>query len=72
MPERVDYQRGYNFSKKVERLYLVLDIVHNCTVKVQNASFYLKSMKVGNGAERELQKCGRFKVHVLQVLLAWE
>lgn len=30
-------------SKKVARLYLVSDILHNCTVKVSNASFFRTS-----------------------------
>lgn len=30
-------------SKKIARLYLVSDILHNCTVKVANASFYRTS-----------------------------
>lgn len=30
-------------SKKIARLYLVSDILHNCAVKVSNASFYRKS-----------------------------
>lgn len=30
-------------SKKIARLYLVSDILHNCTVKVSNASFYRTS-----------------------------
>lgn len=30
-------------SKKIARLYLVSDILHNCTVKVSNASFFRKS-----------------------------
>ena len=30
-------------SKKIARLYLISDILHNCTVKVSNASFYRKS-----------------------------
>jgi U2-associated protein SR140 len=29
--------------KKVARIYLVSDILHNCTVKVQNASFFRKA-----------------------------
>jgi U2-associated protein SR140 len=29
--------------KKIARLYLVSDILNNCTVKVQNASFFRKS-----------------------------
>lgn len=28
--------------KKIARLYLISDILHNCTVKVANASFYRK------------------------------
>jgi len=30
-------------SKKIARLYLISDILHNCTVKVANASFFRKS-----------------------------
>lgn len=30
-------------SKKVARLYLISDLLHNCTVKVSNASFFRKS-----------------------------
>lgn len=29
--------------KKIGRIYLVSDILHNCSVKVQNASFFRKS-----------------------------
>lgn len=29
--------------KKIARIYLVSDVLHNCTVKVQNASFFRKS-----------------------------
>lgn len=29
--------------KKISRIYLVSDILHNCTVKVQNASFFRKA-----------------------------
>jgi U2-associated protein SR140 len=29
--------------KKIARLYLISDILHNCSVKVQNASFFRKS-----------------------------
>ncbi|KAL7735664.1 hypothetical protein ACLKA6_002545 [Drosophila palustris] len=32
-------------SKKIARLYLVSDILHNCTVKVSNASFFRKSVE---------------------------
>lgn len=30
-------------GKKIARLYLVSDILHNCSVKVSNASFFRKS-----------------------------
>ncbi|XP_030379371.1 U2 snRNP-associated SURP motif-containing protein [Scaptodrosophila lebanonensis] len=32
-------------SKKIGRLYLISDILHNCTVKVANASFFRKSVE---------------------------
>ncbi|EDW32826.1 GL10142 [Drosophila persimilis] len=32
-------------SKKIARLYLISDILHNCTVKVSNASFFRKSVE---------------------------
>ncbi|XP_039481026.1 U2 snRNP-associated SURP motif-containing protein [Drosophila santomea] len=32
-------------SKKIARLYLISDILHNCTVKVANASFFRKSVE---------------------------
>lgn len=30
-------------GKKIARLYLISDILHNCTVKVSNASFFRKA-----------------------------
>lgn len=30
-------------TKKIARLYLISDILHNCTVKVANASFFRKA-----------------------------
>lgn len=30
-------------SKKIARLYLISDILHNCSVKVSNASFFRKA-----------------------------
>lgn len=30
-------------SRKIARLYLISDILHNCTVKVSNASFFRKA-----------------------------
>jgi len=32
-----------SIRKKIARLYLVSDILHNCSVKVQNASFFRKA-----------------------------
>lgn len=34
---------GTLMHKKIARLYLVSDILHNCSVKVQNASFFRKA-----------------------------
>lgn len=34
---------GTLIHKKIARIYLVSDILHNCSVKVQNASFFRKS-----------------------------
>merc|ERR1719450_759465 len=31
--------------KKIARVYLVSDVLHNCTVKVSNASFYRKGLQ---------------------------
>lgn len=30
-------------SRKIARLYLISDILHNCTVKVSNVSFFRKA-----------------------------
>ncbi|XP_053963349.1 U2 snRNP-associated SURP motif-containing protein [Anastrepha ludens] len=32
-------------SKKIARLYLISDLLHNCTVKVSNASFFRKAIE---------------------------
>lgn len=70
-------------SRKIARLYLISDLLHNCTVKVSNASFFRKSL------ERHLElifnhlhaaymalesrlKAEGFKLRVLQVFRAWE
>ncbi|CAD7077160.1 unnamed protein product [Hermetia illucens] len=70
-------------GKKIARLYLISDILHNCTVKVSNASFFRKAM------ERNLVdifrdihayymsldsrlKAEGFKARVMKVVHAWE
>uniref|UniRef100_A0A1A9V280 U2 snRNP-associated SURP motif-containing protein n=1 Tax=Glossina austeni TaxID=7395 RepID=A0A1A9V280_GLOAU len=70
-------------SKKIARLYLVSDILHNCTVKVSNASFFRKSVErhlleifenlhsFYNAIESRLKAEG-FKSRVLNVLRAWD
>ncbi|KAJ6642766.1 U2 snRNP-associated SURP motif-containing protein [Pseudolycoriella hygida] len=70
-------------SKKIARLYLISDILHNCSVKVSNASFFRKSME--NHLEQVFThlrssfmalesrlKAEGFKMRVLQVFKAWE
>ncbi|XP_059613579.1 U2 snRNP-associated SURP motif-containing protein isoform X2 [Phlebotomus argentipes] len=69
--------------KKIARLYLISDILHNCSVKVQNASFFRKAMERNlldifkelntayMGVESRLKAEG-FKVRVLQVCRTWE
>lgn len=70
-------------TKKIARLYLVSDILHNCGVKVNKASFYRKAFEVRlieimkqlhnvyNRLEGRLQAEG-FKTRVLRTLKAWE
>ncbi|XP_067631661.1 U2 snRNP-associated SURP motif-containing protein [Eurosta solidaginis] len=70
-------------SKKIARLYLISDILHNCTVKVANASFYRKSMEKHlleifenmhiffNSMESRLKAEG-LKSRVINVIKAWE
>ncbi|ALC40492.1 CG9346 [Drosophila busckii] len=70
-------------SKKIARLYLVSDILHNCTVKVSNASFFRKSMEKQlldifeslniyySGIESRLKAEG-FKTRVCKVIRTWE
>ncbi|CAG0881397.1 unnamed protein product [Darwinula stevensoni] len=69
--------------KKIARLYLVSDILHNCTVKVANASFFRKGFEGRleeifsqlrdkyKSVESRL-KAEAFKAKVLQVFRAWE
>lgn len=70
-------------TKKIARLYLISDILHNCGVKVNKASFYrtifesklmdiIKEMKAAyDKLEGRLQAEG-FKVRILRTLKAWE
>ncbi|XP_032599458.1 U2 snRNP-associated SURP motif-containing protein [Drosophila grimshawi] len=70
-------------SKKIARLYLVSDILHNCTVKVSNASFFRKSVEKQLldifeslhtyylGIESRLKAEG-FKTRVCNVIRTWE
>lgn len=70
-------------TKKIARLYLISDILHNCGVKVNKASFYrrafetrlieiMKQVKLTyDRLEGRLQAEG-FKVRILRTLKAWE
>lgn len=70
-------------SKKIARLYLVSDILHNCSVKVQNASFYRKGLQARlaeifeglhiayNAIESRL-RAEQVKQRVMQCCRAWE
>ncbi|XP_016947312.1 U2 snRNP-associated SURP motif-containing protein [Drosophila biarmipes] len=70
-------------SKKIARLYLISDILHNCTVKVANASFFRKSVEKQlldifenlhnyyQNFESRLKAEG-FKTRVCNVIRAWE
>ncbi|TDG50690.1 hypothetical protein AWZ03_002994 [Drosophila navojoa] len=70
-------------SKKIARLYLISDILHNCTVKVSNASFFRKSVEkqlvdifesLHNyylAIESRLKAEG-FKTRVCNVIRTWE
>nr|CAI5865219.1 unnamed protein product [Callosobruchus analis] len=70
-------------TKKIARLYLVSDILHNCQVKVNKAYFFRKAFEsrlIGimkmiketyDKLEGRLQAEG-FKIRVLRTLKAWE
>ncbi|EDV36499.1 uncharacterized protein Dana_GF11923 [Drosophila ananassae] len=70
-------------SKKIARLYLISDILHNCTVKVSNASFFRKSVEKQlveifeslhtyySNIESRLKAEG-FKSRVCNVIRTWE
>ncbi|KAL5279563.1 U2SURP family protein [Megaselia abdita] len=70
-------------SKKIARFYLISDILHNCTVKVSNASFFRRaiekqlediaeSLNVSLSSMESRLKSEGFKSRVLQVFRAWE
>lgn len=69
--------------KKIARIYLVSDILHNCTVKVQNASFFRKSMEKNlldmfkglNETYKSLEsrlKAEGLKVRLMKIFRTWE
>ncbi|CAG9816756.1 unnamed protein product [Phaedon cochleariae] len=70
-------------TKKIARLYLISDILHNCQVKVNKASFFRKAFEnklpeifkyikqTYDKLEGRLQAEG-FKVRILRTLKAWE
>ncbi|XP_036331068.1 U2 snRNP-associated SURP motif-containing protein [Rhagoletis pomonella] len=70
-------------SKKIARLYLISDLLHNCTVKVSNASFFRKSIEKHlmevfenmhnffNSMESRLKAEG-LKSRVINVIRVWE
>ncbi|CAH0562288.1 unnamed protein product [Brassicogethes aeneus] len=72
-----------SITKKIARFYLVSDILHNCGVKVNNASHYRKAFeaklleimqeikKTYDNLEGRLKADG-FKVRVLRTMKAWE
>lgn len=70
-------------TKKMARLYLVSDILHNCTVKVSNASFYRKGLQSklqeifegvhnAHAAIESRLRAEQLKQRVLQCCRAWE
>ncbi|RZF47241.1 hypothetical protein LSTR_LSTR004950 [Laodelphax striatellus] len=70
-------------SKKIARLYLISDILHNCGVKISNASYYRRGLEsrllqifheihlTYAGLESRMKAEG-FRVRVMQVFRAWE
>ncbi|GLH10041.1 U2 snRNP-associated SURP motif-containing protein [Gryllus bimaculatus] len=69
--------------KKIARLYLISDILHNCGVKITNASYYRKGLESRllqifqdvHTAYMNLEsrlKAEGFKVRVMQMFRAWE
>ncbi|UJR37661.1 hypothetical protein I4U23_030357 [Adineta vaga] len=69
--------------KKVSRLYLISDILHNCSVKVTNASYYRRGFEVrlpdifqymhdGWAAIEGRLRAEQFKQKVMNSFRAWE
>ncbi|XP_044741339.1 U2 snRNP-associated SURP motif-containing protein isoform X2 [Chrysoperla carnea] len=69
--------------KKLARIYLVSDILHNCTAKINNASYYrraleirlndiIKNANIAHSAQDSRLKAEGFKVRVERVLEAWK
>lgn len=69
--------------KKIARLYLISDVLHNCTVKVSNASYFRKGFQAKlTDVFQNMHKCyesieGRmkaehFKQRVMNCFKAWE
>ncbi|KAK4313057.1 hypothetical protein Pmani_015576 [Petrolisthes manimaculis] len=69
--------------KKIARLYLVSDILHNCSVKVSNASFYRKGFQsklaeifeglhVAHNLVESRLKAEQVKQRIMQCCRAWE
>lgn len=70
-------------KRKIARIYLISDILHNCSVKVSNASFFRKAMEKNlleifrslNSYHMQLDsrlKAEGFKSRVMNVFKAWE
>ncbi|KAJ8670800.1 hypothetical protein QAD02_002059 [Eretmocerus hayati] len=70
-------------NKKVARLYLISDILHNCGVKVTNATIYRKAfearlMEIFNEVHLSYKqfdsrlKAEGFKIRVMRIFRAWE
>ncbi|XP_043287428.1 U2 snRNP-associated SURP motif-containing protein isoform X2 [Venturia canescens] len=70
-------------SKKIARLYLISDILHNCGVKVTNATIYRKAFECRlleifnevHSAYKQFDsrlKAEGFKVRVMRMFRAWE
>uniref|UniRef100_A0A0C9RHP3 U2SURP_2 protein n=1 Tax=Fopius arisanus TaxID=64838 RepID=A0A0C9RHP3_9HYME len=70
-------------SKKIARLYLISDILHNCGVKMTNATIYRKAFEARlvnifvevNEATKQFDsklKAESFKARVMRMFRAWE
>ncbi|KAJ9581860.1 hypothetical protein L9F63_003791, partial [Diploptera punctata] len=78
--ESLSYEKS---SSTIARLYLISDILHNCGVKITNASFYRKGLEARllqifqdvHAAYMSLEsrlKAEGFKQRVMQMFRAWE